>query len=231
MIALSAGKLSFDAASRVSKQIPDRKSSRWTPLSVVNAAFIPPLGLLADFGKYFFRKSSHCRSSWPSSSLPTFSLRMVDEVLGSDIKRQLLLPTFFCFPFREFSAAGRVAIRHSESDGHFGTHSWLDSAIFGSLTSPKRQRVNTLRLIHSLALRACILNAFREHGAVQLANEFSTASARLGNGNLRLLQCGAFGLVMAGKWRPPNRPVDGVENGARHKWQLESVRLWILRSS
>jgi hypothetical protein len=40
--------------------------------------------------------------------------------------------------------------------------------MFGSLTSPKRQRVNTLRLIHSLALRACILNGFLEHGAVQL---------------------------------------------------------------
>ena len=40
--------------------------------------------------------------------------------------------------------------------------------MFGSLTSPKRERVNTLRLIHSLALRACILNGFREHAAVLL---------------------------------------------------------------
>ena len=40
--------------------------------------------------------------------------------------------------------------------------------MFGSLTSPKRQRVNSLRLIHSLALRACILNGFLEHGAVPL---------------------------------------------------------------
>ena len=40
--------------------------------------------------------------------------------------------------------------------------------MFGSLTSPKRERVSTLRLIHSLALRACILNGFREHGAVLL---------------------------------------------------------------
>jgi hypothetical protein len=40
--------------------------------------------------------------------------------------------------------------------------------MFGSLTSPKRERVSTLRLIHSLALRACILNGFREHGAVPL---------------------------------------------------------------
>jgi hypothetical protein len=39
--------------------------------------------------------------------------------------------------------------------------------MFGSLTSPKRERVNTLRLIHSLALRACILNGLSEHGAVQ----------------------------------------------------------------
>ena len=44
----------------------------------------------------------------------------------------------------------------------------LDSAMFGSLTSPKRERVNTLRLIPSLAFRACILNGFHEHGAVQL---------------------------------------------------------------
>jgi len=29
--------------------------------------------------------------------------------------------------------------------------------------------VNTLRLIHSLARRACILNGSSEHGAVQLA--------------------------------------------------------------
>ncbi len=40
--------------------------------------------------------------------------------------------------------------------------------MFGSLTSPKRQRVNTLRLIHSLALRARILQGFLVHGAVQL---------------------------------------------------------------
>jgi hypothetical protein len=44
--------------------------------------------------------------------------------------------------------------------------------MFGSLTSPKRQRVservNTLRLIYSLAFRACILNGSPEHGAVQL---------------------------------------------------------------
>ena len=44
----------------------------------------------------------------------------------------------------------------------------------GSLTSPKRQRVNTLRLIHSLARRACILNGFREHGAVQLGTLLKT---------------------------------------------------------
>ncbi len=42
--------------------------------------------------------------------------------------------------------------------------------MFGSLTSPKRQRVNTLQLIHSLARRACILNGFLEHGAVQLSS-------------------------------------------------------------
>ena len=41
-------------------------------------------------------------------------------------------------------------------------HVWL-------VTSPTRQRVNTLRLIHSLARRACILNGFSQHGAVQLA--------------------------------------------------------------
>ena len=40
--------------------------------------------------------------------------------------------------------------------------------MFGSLTSPKRELVSTLRLIHSLARRACILNDPREHGAVQL---------------------------------------------------------------
>ena len=40
--------------------------------------------------------------------------------------------------------------------------------MFVSHTSPKRQRVNTLRLIHSLALRACILNGSREHGAAPL---------------------------------------------------------------
>jgi hypothetical protein len=42
--------------------------------------------------------------------------------------------------------------------------------MFGSVTSPERQRVNTLRLIHSLARRACILNASSEHGAVQLGS-------------------------------------------------------------
>jgi hypothetical protein len=42
--------------------------------------------------------------------------------------------------------------------------------MFGSLTSPKRQRVNTLRLIHSLARRACILNGSNEHGAVQIGS-------------------------------------------------------------
>ena len=36
---------------------------------------------------------------------------------------------------------------------------------------------------------------------------------------------------MAGNWRSPNRHVESVENGARHTWQLESVRLWILLSS
>jgi hypothetical protein len=40
--------------------------------------------------------------------------------------------------------------------------------MFGSLTSLQRQRVSTLRLIQSLALRACIVNGSREHGAVQL---------------------------------------------------------------
>jgi len=42
--------------------------------------------------------------------------------------------------------------------------------MFGSVTSPKRQRVNTLRLIHSLARRACILKGSTEHGAVQLGS-------------------------------------------------------------
>jgi hypothetical protein len=42
--------------------------------------------------------------------------------------------------------------------------------MFGSVTSPKRQRVNSLRLIYSLARRACILNASSEHGAVQLGS-------------------------------------------------------------
>jgi hypothetical protein len=51
----------------------------------------------------------------------------------------------------------------------FRDWSYLDSAMFGSLTSSKRKRVNTLRLIHSLALRACILNGFLEHDAVQLS--------------------------------------------------------------
>jgi hypothetical protein len=41
--------------------------------------------------------------------------------------------------------------------------------MFGSVTSPKRKRVSTLRLIHSLARRACILNGSSEHGAVQLS--------------------------------------------------------------
>jgi hypothetical protein len=41
--------------------------------------------------------------------------------------------------------------------------------MFGSVTSPKRQRVSTLRLIHSLARRACTLNGSSEHGAVQLS--------------------------------------------------------------
>ncbi len=43
--------------------------------------------------------------------------------------------------------------------------------MFGSLTSPKRERVNTLRFNHSLALPACILKGFLEHGAVQLMIE------------------------------------------------------------
>jgi hypothetical protein len=42
--------------------------------------------------------------------------------------------------------------------------------MFGSVTSPKRKRVSSLRLIHSLARRACILNASSEHGAVQLGS-------------------------------------------------------------
>lgn len=41
--------------------------------------------------------------------------------------------------------------------------------MFGSYTSTKRKRVNTLRLMHSLALRACILKGVREHGDVQLS--------------------------------------------------------------
>ncbi len=42
--------------------------------------------------------------------------------------------------------------------------------MFGSLTSAKRQRVNTLQLIHSLAIRASILNGFLQHDAVQLSS-------------------------------------------------------------
>ena len=56
--------------------------------------------------------------------------------------------------------------------------------MFGSLTSPKRQRVNTLRLIHSLALRACILNGSSEHGAVQLGHEEKLKLARFTAGEL-----------------------------------------------
>jgi hypothetical protein len=51
--------------------------------------------------------------------------------------------------------------------------------MFGSLTSPKRWRVNILRRIHSLALRACILNGFREHGAVHLDRIMHGASDRI----------------------------------------------------
>jgi hypothetical protein len=67
--------------------------------------------------------------------------------------------------------AGELSLRRLRIAANYfcGIVAWLDSAMFGSLTSPKRQRVNTLRLIHSLALRACILNGFLEHGAVQLA--------------------------------------------------------------
>jgi hypothetical protein len=45
--------------------------------------------------------------------------------------------------------------------------------MFGSVTSPTRQRVNKSQVVHSLARRACILKGSSEHGAVQLRISFA----------------------------------------------------------
>jgi hypothetical protein len=51
--------------------------------------------------------------------------------------------------------------------------------MLGSHTSPKRQRVNILELIHSLALRACILDGYRKRGAVQPCQKIAITLADL----------------------------------------------------